>query len=266
MQSLDFYYAPPSFYSQVAHLALVEAQYNFETIIVAPGPPHFSTYSPHYMSLNNGGTVPTLVVDDLVLDDSRKILDWISQQTQSSYLAPSDQENLKLLTRWVDLAYSLPERELAYGTGLIKYIGRIVNGKRLKTLKKLKKQHPNMADMYQAKIDDIHKFMLQAASPEHVQNLADRYDEAMDKLNENLSHNDMILGNEYSLADCCWTVSIARQSMLKREPLKNRPHLAAWFQKMQNRPSYKTAIIMDHFSFKPMIQMIRGDFKYHKSH
>ncbi len=69
-----------------------------------------------------------------------------------------------------------------------------------------------------------------------------------------------IAGDQYSLADCCWSVTVARQMMLKRSPLSNRPSVARWFTMMQRRPSYQAAGIMDHFSFRLLLKLLRNEF------
>lgn len=84
------YYAPPSFYSQVAMLALVEKNLAFDKKSSFPGRQCF-----HLMRQNPGGTAPTLVTGDLVFDDSRKILEHVDELGGELILTPEKQNTKK---------------------------------------------------------------------------------------------------------------------------------------------------------------------------
>lgn len=260
MEPVTLYHVPPSFYSQIARLALVEAGIDYEEQIIIPGPPGFATYKPDYMRLNPGGTVPTLLVGSRVIDDSRKILEWIAGLPLEPPLVPEDETAKAEMERWIERSYGLSERELAYGTGIFKHIGRFANGKRLKALKRFRVENPDMAAVYDAKIADIEDFMSKAQDVEHVRALVKRFDEAFDALDVRLGSREYIAGDAWSLADLCWTVTVARQLMLKKTPLAGRGNLVRWFEKMKKRPSYKAAGIMDHFSFAVVLKVLSSEF------
>ena len=262
MEPVKLYHVAPSFYSQIARLALAEAGIDYEEQIIIPGPPGFATYKPDYMKLNPGGTVPTLLVGSRVLDDSRKILDWIAGLPLDPPLVPEDETAKAEMERWIERSYGLSERELAYGTGIFKHIGRFANGKRLRALRRFRSEHPDMATIYDAKIADIEDFMSKAQDKDHVRALAKKFDDAFDALEAHLGRSAYayIVGEAWSLADLCWTVTVARQLMLKKSPLSGRDNLARWFDAMKKRPSYKAAGIMDHFSFAIVVKMLASEF------
>lgn len=99
-------------------------------------------------------------------------------------------------------------------------------------------------------------FIQHSQNTTHVSALANRYDAEMGSLNEHLTNNDYIAGAGYSLADTVWTVTIARQMLMKRDPFNGPINLAEWMGRMKMRPSYEAATIMDHFSFAPMYKMV----------
>ena len=260
MEQIKLYYAPPSFYSQIARLALAEAGIDHEEEIIIPGPPGFATYAPDYMKMNPGGTVPTLLVGSLVLDDSRKIMKWIAGPGSCGSLVPEEKAAQAEMERWIERAYRLSERELAYGTGIFKHIGRFANGKRLGALRRIRSENPDMAEVYDAKIADIEDFMRKAQDRDHVHALARKFEGEFEALDAHLGHSRHIAGETYSLADLCWTVTTARHKMLKKAPLSGRRNLARWFDAMKKRPSYKAAGVMDHFSFAVVVKMLAVAF------
>ena len=79
---------------------------------------------------------------------------------------------------------------------------------------------------------------------------------AFDALNELLSQQSFIAGVTYSLADVIWTVSLTRLSFLKQDALiEARPHLLAYYQRMQARSSYEAATLYPHFRIGPMLPL-----------
>lgn len=247
------YYAPPSFFSQIARLALTEKGIAYDEKIMIPGPPNFGTYAPNYMRLNPEGTVPTMVVGDEIYADSRKILNIVDTLGDSPKLTSANHTTME---SWIDRAYGLSERELAYGAGFIRHIGKFVNRKRIKALKLLAVENPHLAEAYHTKMTDIENFARLSQNSNHVAALANRYDDEMDALNLHLADQDYIAGDAYSLADVVWTVSVARQMLMKRDPFIKRVYLAEWMGRMKMRHSYEAAQIMDHFSIKPMYKMV----------
>ena len=54
-----------------------------------------------------------------------------------------------------------------------------------------------------------------------------------------------LIGDAYSLADLVWTVTVARLKMIGLEPLVGRPALAAWYARVQARPSFEEADVWE---------------------
>ena len=257
MQPLTLYHVPPSFYSQIARLALTEAGLSYTEKIIVPGPPNFVTYAPGYMRLNPGGWVPTLIVgNDKIIDDSRKIIDWIAGLEGIPSVVPHTVEERSVMDQWIARSYALSEREMAYGSGITKVIGRFVNMKRLKALRKFRTENPDMAAIYDAKIADIEDFVAKASDRVHIKALAARFSREFGTLDQHLAERHFIAGTSYSLADCVWTVGVARHQMLKKNPLPGRPNLARWFEDMKLRPSFAQAGIMTHLSFKVILKVL----------
>jgi tetrachloro-p-hydroquinone reductive dehalogenase len=248
------YHAPPSFYSQLARLALAEAHFPHRKVVVVPGPPSFESYEPWYMEKNPGGTVPTLEVNGKIFDDSRDILNAAVESENGGHLRP---EILAAsVDEWVEKAYGIPEREVAYSSAQIKKVGRVVNGARRRALAKNKARHPDLAGVYQAKIADIDAFMSAAADAENAVQIRAQTQAALDEANRMLEKSPWLCGNVYTLADLVWTVTVARQFVLGAKPLDGRPHLADWYGRVKARPSFVEGDVWDRFKPSALIKVM----------
>ena len=68
----------------------------------------------------------------------------------------------------------------------------------------------------------------------------------MTSLNHDLkaSGGNFVMGDHYSMADAVCTASVFRMMQLKMDAKINAlPRVSDWYQKMQQRPSFKTAIL-----------------------
>ena len=256
------YSVPPSFYSQIARLALTEKGVKYRKIIVAPGPPNYETYQPWYMRLNPMGTVPTLVVNGKVIDDSRMILNFSGQELQSHTLFPSEEALLADVENWIEEAYQIPERELAYGSEKLKKLGATTNRKRLKILRKYRSKQTDMKEIYDNKIADIESFMQNASNTKHFEAIQKAIHQKLDWANQALSGREFCCGKTYSAADVVWTVTVARQVMLGNKPFEGRPYLEAWYARMKARPSYRQADVWERFKPEVMLPILLWKYKW----
>ena len=260
--NIQLYTVPPSFYSQIARLVLAEKEVAHKQVVVAPGPPTYETYRPWYMRLNPMGTVPTLVVDGQAIDDSRKILHFVDREFEGVALFPTDTDQRATVERWVEEAYQIPERVLAYGMDKLKKMGARTNRNRLKTLRKWRHKSPDMHAIYDGKIADIESFLHNTHDTEHVEAAWAATRQRLDWVNQQLEERAFCCGAAYTAADLVWTVTVARQVMLGCEPFAGRPALAAWFTRMQARPSYDKADIWTRFKPEVMIPVLLSKFRW----
>lgn len=67
-------------------------------------------------------------------------------------------------------------------------------------------------------------------------------------LDRHLADQILIARSRYSLADVAWTVTVARAVMRGEAPLVERPNLEAWYERMCQRPSFRSAEIWERFA------------------
>lgn len=257
------YHAPPSFYSQIARLVLAEKGVAHRRQVVIAGPPLCESYEPWYMRLNPGGTVPTLLVGDDVVNDSRDILVEVDRRFEGPSLVPEAADDRELMEAWVDRGYDLDERTLSYGSGVVTKVGPRINGLRRKALERERAKHPDLDGVYAAKIADIDQFIADTADPQGVAALLQRYDDALDALDQHLNGRQTIVGEQVTLADIVWTVTVARRVMAGTAPFEGRPHLKAWYERMKARPSFKEGDVWEHFRPQVLLGIMARRFKWH---
>lgn len=253
---LTLYHAPPSFYSQIARLVLVEKGVAFTAKLAAAGPPLFETYQPWYMRLNPGGTIPTLVDGDTAVPDSREILRYVDANLPGPALTPTQDDARARVDRWIAELYDVSIRELTYGSERMRNTAARVNGMRARQLRKLAARHAELRDVYEAKLRDIENFTGASQDPEAVAAQLQRMQGLLDELDRSLTAHAFVVGSDYTLADVVATVTVARMRMLGHDPCANRPALQAWFERMRGRPSFERADIWDHFKPARLIGML----------
>lgn len=245
MPKITLYHYPKSVCSQKVRLAMEEKGVKYENRVVDIGQP-MENYKPWYMRLNPKGVVPTLVNGDDVVTDSFGIINYIDQHLEGQALEPDLSEEQSEMRRWLALGDHLPIHVLTYGRGGVPG-GTQMLEKRIKALDGYKNNNPELAELYEAKIESVKSFKENAENSDTVAEIEGRAEQLMDELESVLSQREYIAGSTYSLADVIWTVLLARLELLGMASLwenSKRPALAAYYLRMKGRASFKSADII----------------------
>lgn len=238
------YHAASSYYSMIARLALIEGGIFYESVFLDILF-RMQQQHPNYVRMNAQMTVPTLIMHDRVLDQSREIAEY-AFGTNASVL---DDETKK----WVDLHYSYPIEELTFGGILARNpLARVMIPKRLEAARKhllrYAEENPDLAGIYKARAE-IFAQRVQIFSPRSVVALSKkRQKEAfafMDQLEHALSDNRAVLVPPlYGISDVVWTIFLARIEFIGLgAEISRRPALLRYWHNMQARPSFSSADI-----------------------
>ena len=250
------YQTPSSYYSMIARLALVEGGIAYERVFVDI---HYrlSQQQPDYVRINPGMTVPTLVLADRILDQSRDIAEYALGSTP-------DRET----KAWLDLHYGYPIEELTFGGILARNpLARILIPKRLEATRRqllaLAAKNPDLASVYEARAA-VFAERVSTFEPDAVVKLSERRrTEAigfMDRLEQTLGDGRAVLvPPAYGVADVVWTVFLGRMEFagLGAE-IPKRPALARYWGVLQARPSFSAADIWTKFHVGRLIGGILG--------
>jgi tetrachloro-p-hydroquinone reductive dehalogenase len=227
------YHTPISYYSMIARLALAEGGIAHEPVFVDI---HFrmSQQQPDYVRLNPGMTVPTLVLADRILDQSRDIAEYALGVSEATL----DGET----KAWLNLHYAYPVEELTFGGVLARNpLARIVIPRHLEaTHRRLlarAAENPDLAEVYEARAAAYAERAC-IFDPAAVLRLSERRRaEAiglMDRLEQTLCDGRAVMvPPAYGVADVVFTVFLARMEFagLGAELLK-RPALARYGRAM----------------------------------
>ena len=254
------YHTSSSYYSMIARLALAEGGIAHERVFVDI---HFrlSQQQPDYVRINPGMTVPTLVLADRILDQSRDIAEYALGAAPDPVL---DRET----KTWLDLHYGYPIEELTFGGILARNpLARIMIPKRLEATRRqllaLAARNPDLASVYEARAA-VFAERVSTFEPDAVVKLSERRrTEAigfMDRLEQALGDGRAVLvPPAYGVADVVWTVFLGRMEFagLGAE-IPKRPALARYWGAMQARPSFSAADIWTKFHVGRLIGGILG--------
>ena len=250
------YQTPSSYYSMIARLALAEGGIAHDHVFVDI---HFrlSQQQPDYVRINPGMTVPTLMLADRILDQSRDIAEYSLGSTP-------DRET----KTWLDLHYGYPIEELTFGGILARNpLARILIPKRLEATRRqllaLAAKNPDLASVYEARAA-VFAERVRTFEPDAVVKLSERRrTEAigfMDRLEQTLRDGRAALvPPAYGVADVVWTVFLGRMEFagLGAE-IRKRPALARYWGAMQARPSFSAADVWTKFHVGRLIGGILG--------
>ncbi len=238
------YHALSSYYSMIARLALIEGGVAYESTVIDI---HLKMVQqqPDYVRLNPNMTVPTLVLPDRALDQSRDIAEYA--------LGVSDATLDGETKAWLDLHYGFEVEQLTFGGLLARNrLARTMIPKRLEAVRRslLKRavQNPDLAKVYEARAEAF-AARIRAFEPDTVVQLAQkRRAEAigfMDRLEQTLQDGRAVLvPPAYGVADVVWTVFLARMEFVGMgAEIEKRPALARYWRAMQARPSFAPADI-----------------------
>jgi glutathione S-transferase len=245
------YAFPGSLCSQKVRLALAEKGVSYTKRFVDIEI-RLENYQPWYLQLNPKGVVPTLVHGDHVVTDSARILHYIDEAFEGPSLVPEDAHERECMERWIEQQDLIHMRELSYATfggalGLL--LRRVSMPLRMRKLRRLRDQNPDLAGLYEAKIEDVRRWRARMASEPDVAEIRRDLDEVLRRAEDQLGKTRYLAGNDYSLADVAWTCVLARLTMLGLARSLwgegRLPRLEVYYEQLKSRPSFDLADIWE---------------------
>ncbi len=245
--NVTLYGFPGSLCSQKVRLALAEKRVPYRSRIVDIEL-RLQNYEPWYMRLNPRGVVPTLVHGDRVVTDSARILRYVDETFEGPPLVPDSSDGRERMTGWIDQQDRLRMRELSYASfrgalGLV--LRRVSMPLRLSKLRRLRDANSDLAQLYQAKIDDVREWRAAIAKPVEIAGIRRELEVVLRRAERQLGECTHLAGDDYSLADVAWTCVLARLEMTGLAPSLwaggRSPRLEAYYARLCARPSFTKA-------------------------
>lgn len=194
----------------------------------------FEHWEDAYIAINPNGMVPTLVNGDTVITDSNIMLEYLDDTSPEKPLRPENAAERANMRAWMKLADKAQEVVIKIGYNL-----------RIK---------PRMAKFSQAQLREIgernpnpefkrswFRKLEKGVSQTEVDQSYAFLDRVLQSIEQQLSRTAWLAGESFSFADIALSPYLNRIEVLERPEMldgENRPHLAAWWQKLQQRPGF----------------------------
>lgn len=246
------YHAAPSYYSQIARLALAEAR-----IAYASHPVDIhrrrQNLEPWYVQINPNCTVPALVDGARTLIESRDIVAfalgaiegeaaaWVDRQ----YAYPIDELTFGRLLAWNPLARTMVPRSLAKSEAQFRALAQ---------------RHRELAPAYLRRAEVFAK-RLRTFDPSTAMALwHERLTQArghLDALERALSDGrETLVATGYSAADVVYTVFLARLCFVHlRDELEKRPAVRRYAERMFARRTFREADVWTHVELRELLHL-----------
>ncbi|MEM7133823.1 MAG: glutathione S-transferase family protein [Chloroflexota bacterium] len=241
---LHLYHAGFSSCAQRVRITLAEKNLEWTSHVVDLAKKEHATEE--YQSINPMGLVPTFVDNGQVIIESVDIIDYIEEKFGGMTLMPASDAGKAEVRRWTAKA-----DHAQHGLKLLTHEFLFKGGRRMtpEQLDTFLSNHHN---------EELGAFMRKFSSEEGFSKV--ELDEAVQghydlfqELDRALDGSDWLVENTFSLADIAWTPNVHRLDILGY-PIGLHPNLNAWYQRIQERPSYISALkqqepskLLEHF-------------------
>ena len=232
---LRLYHNNLSTCSQKVRLTLAEKGLDFDSVELdlRAG----DQYQPEYLKLNPNGVVPTLVNGDDVIVESTVINEYVDDVFPDTSLRPTsaaERARMRLWTKRLDESVhghtAILSFSIAFRHDFLQKSPDELNAFLDKIIDVRRREHLRMM---------IEQGMASDAFPPAVQ----AFDRLLEEMDGALVSSPWLAGNDFSLADIGYAPYITRLEHLDLARWwSDKPHLAAWFQRVKSRPSYSSAV------------------------
>jgi glutathione S-transferase len=232
---MKLYHNGMSTCSQKVCMVLAEKQLPFESQIMdlQKG----DQFLPDYVKLNPGALVPTLEDRGKVYVESTLIIEYIDDAHPEPALTPTDADaryRMRWLLRQIDDVQHPACSVITYAIAL-----------RSTMLKKEPQELQAMIEQIRdparregrrsVLADGVHATVFRTALLQFL--------DVLKHANDMLAAGPWVTGKQFTLADCALTPYVLRLDHLGQKGMIDKlPHLARWYEAVQQRPAWKTAI------------------------
>jgi glutathione S-transferase len=231
---LTLYHGRTSVCSIKARLALAEKGVEFESRVMTLRGDQFD---PGYMKLNPNAVVPTLVHDGRVVIESTVVMHHVDEAFGGAPLMPADppaRAQVRMTEKLMDEHVHVSCMTITFATANRASLARL-------SPEEMNAELAKAPDPVRSEIKrQVVAHGLDAAP---VAEALRQQEHLLDRIEAAMRHGAYLAGGEWSLADAAATPYVWRLDKLKLARLwDTRPGVAAWYQRIRQRPSFKTAV------------------------
>ena len=231
---LTLHHGRTSVCSIKARLALAEKGVSFDSKLLTLRGDQFD---PAYMKLNPNAVVPTLVHDGRIIGESTVIMHYIDEVFPGTSLMPADpfeRSKARMITKLMDEHVHMSCVTLTFATANRAHLASMSPAEMEAELAKT--PDPRRSEIKRQVVRLGLDTPIVADALRQQQKLHNQIEAAMQR-------GPYLAGVSYSLADAAATPYIWRLEKLKLAPMwEHQPGVAAWYERIRERPSFKTAV------------------------
>ncbi len=231
---LTLYHGRGSVCSIKARLALAEKDVSFDSRLLMLRGDQFDSA---YMKLNPNAVVPTLVHDGNVVIESTVIMHYVDEAFSGPSLMPSGglaRSKVRMMTKLMDEHVHVACMTMTFATA---YRAQLAG------------MPPHELEAALAKSPDKRRSEIKRQVAAHgleaapVVEALTVQEQLLDRIDAAMQDGPYIAGVDWSLADAAATPYVWRLDKLKLARMwDRRPGVAAWYERIRARPSFKTAV------------------------
>ena len=234
--ALELFHNDMSTCSQKVRLALAEKgiEWTGHELDLRAGDQH----RPDYLKLNAGGVVPTIRHDGMTVIESTVINEYLDDAFDGTPLRPADGHARARMRLWTK---QLDEGVHAATGVLSSCIAFRFQHFENRTRQEVEARIDMIPDP--AKRERQRENILKGLESSYFRGAVGRFAKLLGDLNAALQNGDWLAGSDYSLADIAYTPYMVRLEHLQLASMwDDKPHLAAWVERLQARPGFKVAV------------------------
>ena len=231
---LTLYHGRTSVCSVKARLALVEKGVAWDSKLLTRRGDQFE---PHYLKLNPNAVVPTVVHDGRVVIESTVIMHYVDEAFPCPALAPAEpaaRAQMRMVEKLMDEYIHVSCMTLTFATANRGHLMKLTPQEMAEELAKA--PDPKRSEIKR-------QVVTHGLDAPLVKDALRHHDKLFAMMETALASGPYLAGPAWSLADAAATPYIWRLDKLKLARLwENRPGIAAWFERVRARPSFKLAV------------------------
>jgi glutathione S-transferase len=232
--SVVLYHSPYSTCSQKVRLVLAEKKIDHVSREIS-----FATQeqlSPEYLALNPNGVVPTVVHDGQAVTDSSCIMEYLDEVFPDPPLSPETPLGRARMRAWLRYFEEVPTAAVRVPSFQHVFLPllRVVQSEN--EFETSAARRPIRKDFYR-RMNSGKGF-----TSDELQNSTEQLQQTVDRIDRALAHGPWILGERFTLAECCVAPLIDRMDDIGMGAVwAQRPRFADWLARVRERAAFRQA-------------------------
>jgi len=228
------YHSAYSTCSQKVRLVLAEKGIAFTSHEISFGSEE--QLSPEYLQLNPNGVVPTLVHDGEPVTDSSCIMEYLDELSPHPALSPATPLGRARMRAWLRYFEEVPTAAARVPSFQRVFLPLLHAIRSEREFDASADRRPIRKGFYR-KMGSGRGF-----APDEIENSLEQLRQTVDRIEGALDRGPWIMGEQFTLAECCVAPLVDRLDDLGMRNLwTGRPRFNRWLERLRDRPSFAQA-------------------------